>query len=143
MRLPALHILTDTKIQSRFSHFELAKMAFAAGAVAVQYRNKSFDAGQDLEELRAIATLAQLEKKVLIINDDTELAFQVGAQGVHLGQEDGAIASARALLGPDAIIGATVHNLVELSALRGTSIDYIGLGPVYGTTSKVTGLPDL
>lgn len=118
-------------------------MAFSAGAVAVQYRNKSFDPQRDLDELKAIATLARQQKKVLIINDDAALAFQVGAQGVHLGQEDGSVDAARELLGPTAIIGATVHSHAELQGLSGASVDYIGVGPVYGTRSKVTGLPDL
>lgn len=60
-----------------------------------------------------------------------------------MGVEDGSLAEARELLGPEAIIGATVHNRVELEALQGQAIDYIGVGPVFGTQSKETGLPDL
>lgn len=141
--LPRLHILTDTRLQQRHSHLALAQMAFAAGAVAVQYRHKDFRADRDLAELQAIADLARAMGRLLLINDDARLACQVGAGGVHLGREDGSVAEARALLGPDAVIGATVHNAAELAALRGQGADYYGIGPVYGTTSKDTGLPPL
>ncbi|MEM0997488.1 MAG: thiamine phosphate synthase [Bacteroidota bacterium] len=141
--LPRLHIITNTTLQSRFSHFELAKMAFSTGKCAVQYRNKAYLPDRDRAELEAIAALARRSGLPLIINDDAELAFQVGAQGVHLGKEDGSVAAARALLGPKAIIGATVHDPSELAALTGQAINYVGIGPVYGTRSKSTGLPDL
>lgn len=141
--IPLLHIITDTVIQSRFSHYQLAEMAFAAGAVAVQYRHKNYLEARDRAELERIADLARRLNRILIVNDRVELALQVGAQGVHLGREDGSLAKARALLGREAIVGATVHNREELNALKGQAIDYIGVGPVYGTQSKETGLPDL
>lgn len=137
------HLITDTRLQRRFSHFELAEMAFRAGIRHVQYRNKDFDRTRDLAELRAIASLAARSGRVLIVNDDPDLAHEVGAQGVHLGKDDGSPLAARALLGTSATIGATVHSLSELEALRGMPIDYIGVGPVFGTGSKDTGLPDL
>jgi thiamine-phosphate diphosphorylase len=141
--LPRLHIITDTTLQSRYSHYELAEMAFAAGAVAVQYRNKHYRAERDLDELMRIAALARRSGRVLIVNDNVQLAFQVGAHGVHLGREDAPPEQARALLGPGAIVGATVHDRAELDALKGQSLDYIGVGPVFGTQSKATGLPML
>jgi thiamine-phosphate pyrophosphorylase len=141
--LPRLHILTDTTLQRRYTHLDLARMAFAAGRVAVQYRNKDFQAARDLAELRAIADLARDHGRILLINDDAHLALQVGAAGVHLGRTDMGVAEARAYLGPAAIIGATVHNAGELYALRGQGADYYGIGPVFGTTSKDTGLPAL
>ena len=138
-----LHLITDTTVQNRYSHAELAELAFAGGATYVQYRNKAFDRSRDLEDLMKIALVAKRLGRILIVNDDAALALEVGAQGVHLGIEDGSPAKARALLGPEAVIGATVHNHEELDALRGQNIDYIGVGPVYGTRSKDTGLPDL
>lgn len=141
--LPRLHLLTDTVLQRRFSHFELARMAFEAGAVAVQYRNKAFNPARDYADLEAIAQLAHRLGRLLIINDNPYLALQVGAGGVHLGRGDGSVAAARALLGPHVVIGATVHDAIELAALRGQGADYYGIGPVYGTRSKDTGLPPL
>jgi len=118
-------------------------MAFAGGAQFVQYRNKDFDPTRDLGSLRKLAQLAEDLERTLIINDDVSLAIEVGAQGVHLGKGDGSPAEARKLLGSQAVIGATVHSMEELDALRGMQIDYIGVGPVFGTRSKETGLPDL
>lgn len=138
-----LHIITNTVLQSRFSHFELARMAFAGGADVVQYRNKNYQVDRDLAELLAIAALPRAPHQQLIINDDPALAAQVDAQGVHVGLDDPEVDLARALLPPQAVVGATVHFPHEWEAVRGKKIDYIGVGPVYGTQSKDVGLPPL
>lgn len=143
LEVPRLHIITDTTVQQRHGHFELAKMAWEAGPCAVQYRNKLFSREKDLAEATKMAKLAQEDGHCLIINDAAALAFELQAQGVHLGQGDGAPQAAADLLGPGKLIGATVHNMAELEALRGAPIHYIGVGPVYGSRSKRTGLPDL
>ncbi len=138
-----LHLITDTTIQDRFSHCHLARLAYEGGAPVVQYRNKHFVRRNDLEPLQNLAFTARKLGRTLIINDDVDLALEVGASGVHLGVEDCSPQKARELMGPDAVIGATVHNIDELAALQGLAIDYIGVGPVYGTRSKSIGLPDL
>lgn len=143
LSVPRLHIITDTASQGRFSHLELAQQAWAAGACAVQYRQKNYQPARDLVGLRSLADVARGEGHCLIVNDRMDLAFELGAAGVHLGQGDGDPRAAAALLGPQAIVGATVHNLAELRALAGAPIHYIGVGPVFGTQSKATGLPDL
>jgi thiamine-phosphate pyrophosphorylase len=136
-------VITDTTVQVRHSHLQLATMAWEAGNCAVQYRNKRFDRQADLPELLAMARLAQTGHRCLIINDSAALAFEMQAQGVHLGQGDGTPQAAATLLGSRTLIGATVHTMAELRALAGAPIHYIGVGPVYGSTSKATGLPDL
>lgn len=138
-----LQLITDTVLQTRFSHFELGAMAFRAGVPAIQYRNKNFIRERDLDELRRLVQLADELQRIVIVNDSMELAHAVGAQGLHLGKDDGSPAAARQLLGDRAVIGATVHDASELEAVRDQAIDYIGVGPVYGTRSKNTGLPDL
>lgn len=143
MAVPRLHIITDTVLQQRYSHLALAQMAWEAGDAAVQYRNKRFSPAKDGLEVRSMAQLARQWGKTLILNDEAVLAFEMQAQGVHLGQGDGQPIWARRLLGPKALIGATVHNQEELAALKGQRIDYIGVGPVFGTRSKDTGLPAL
>lgn len=143
LRIPRLHIITDTVAQHRYSHLQLAAMAWAAGDCAVQYRNKDFSRQRDLPELQQLAQQAQTGGHCLIVNDRVDLAFELGAQGVHLGQGDGDPRAAAHLLGPQAIVGATVHMQAELDALAGAPIHYIGVGPVFGTRSKATGLPDL
>ncbi len=118
-------------------------MAWAAGPCVVQYRHKAWERARDLGELQAIAALARRGGHSLVVNDRADLAFELGAQGVHLGQGDGDPGMARALLGAQALVGATVHTMAELAALQGADISYIGVGPVYGTQSKATGLPAL
>lgn len=143
MREIYIHVLTDTVLQSRYSHLELARLAFAGGADVVQYRNKALQPGQIPAELREMALLSRMPHQKLVVNDNPALAAVVAADGVHLGREDASPDQARALLGIQAIIGATVHSIAELEALAGQPIDYIGVGPVFGTSSKNTGLPPL
>jgi thiamine-phosphate pyrophosphorylase len=141
--IPRLHIITDTTVQQRYSHLALAEMAWAAGKCVVQYRNKQFSADQHLAEAQAIADLARETGNWLIVNDNVTLARGLNVQGIHLGQGDCDPRDAAELLGPGVCIGATVHSHTELDALRGAPIHYIGVGPVYGTQSKATGLPNL
>ncbi len=77
--------------------------AVRGGARLVQYRNKSADAALRLEQARALAHALAASDALLIVNDDAALAAAVGADGVHLGEEDGALDAARAIVGPDAI----------------------------------------
>ena len=67
-----------------------------------------------------------------IVNDDVDLAIEVGADGIHLGQEDGYISSVRDKVGPDMLIGVSTHNVAEALAAADAGADYIGIGPVYG-----------
>jgi thiamine-phosphate pyrophosphorylase len=138
-----LHIITDTTLQRRWSHFQLAEMAWAAGPCAVQYRNKEWVRDRDWAEVERMAEMARVSGQCLIINDRVDLAFELRTQGVHLGQGDADPRVAATLLGAGVIIGATVHSLTELAALDGAPIHYIGVGPVYGTTSKALALPAL
>jgi thiamine-phosphate pyrophosphorylase len=143
MQHPQIHVLTDTYIQQRFSHLELTRMALDGGADVVQYRHKGYQPLVDAPELQAIAQLPKLPHQRWIINDDPNLAQTIGADGVHIGTTDAPPLLAREILGPQALIGATVHSLNELYALKGQPINYIGVGPVFGTQSKATGLPPL
>lgn len=75
----------------------------------------------------------------LIINDHTKVANTIGADGVHLGQDDGSVDEARALLGPNALIGLSTHSLEQVRLAK--NVDYIGFGPVFETTTKVAAGP--
>lgn len=118
-------------------------MGWEAGDCVVQYRHKAYLPDRDRAELMAIGALAQEMGRRLVVNDRVDLALESGAGGVHLGQGDDDPRAAAALLGPRALIGATVHSMAELVALASAPIHYIGVGPVYGSHSKATGLPDL
>lgn len=106
----------------------------AGGAVWLQYRAKS---NFDLETARALAAQCRSSGACLIINDRPELARAAGADGVHLGRDDGSIAAARALLGPEAIIGVSCYADLERArrlALEGA--DYLAFGSLYASPTK-------
>ena len=138
-----LHIITDTGTQQKFSHFDLTKMAFEAGAHVVQYRRKGSLKRRDLAEVKKITRLPRHSFQKWVVNDHVELAKNVSADGVHLGKEDMEVEEARKILPESRIIGATIHSLSELEEIKGKPITYIGVGPVYGTTSKKMKLPPL
>ena len=110
-----------------------------AGTTWLQYRNKAVDAPTRLAQATALQALCAAAGVPLIINDDAALAQQVGAAGVHLGEDDGDIAAARALLGPQAIIGASCYDklaLAQRAVAAGTS--YVAFGAFFPSRSKIT-----
>ncbi len=103
----------------------------------MQYRDKLNNSAKRLEDASKLLNLCNRFSANLIINDDTELALQINAQGVHLGQGDGDVASARARLGPQKIIGVTCHDSL---ALAQKAIDdgasYIAFGRFFSSSTK-------
>lgn len=111
--------------------------ALAGGARWLQYRDKSADPGQRLADAGMLRALSQRYSAGLIINDDVALAQAVGADGVHLGQEDGSASAARAVLGPTAIIGVTCHDRLELAHdAAKAGANYVAFGAFYPSKSK-------
>lgn len=111
--------------------------AIRGGAGMVQYRDKGANAARRLAQARELAALCAHHRVPLLINDDVALAVASGADGVHLGREDGAIAAARARLGDAAIIGASCYNDLELArqhAADGAS--YLAFGSFFPSSSK-------
>ncbi len=111
------------------------EIAINAGASMIQYRNKFFSIN-DIKDVEAICKLCKTHSVPFIVNDDILLAKAVGADGVHLGQNDEAAAIARAVLGPDVIIGASASTSDEIEKVDPTACDYIGVGPVFSTATK-------
>ena len=110
-----------------------------AGTTWLQYRNKAVDAATHRAQAQALQALCAEAEVPLIINDDAALAAAIGAAGVHLGEDDGDIAAARALLGPDAIIGASCYDqlaLAQQAVAAGAS--YVSFGAFFPSPSKVT-----
>ena len=135
MKLRGLYAITDSQLLAgRFlSHVEAA---LDGGVTLLQYRDKSDDAAQRLREAEALAKLCERYTTQLIINDDAELAARLGV-GVHLGQTDGPLTPARALLGQQAIIGSTCHaqlELAEQAAREGAS--YVAFGRFFNSVTK-------
>ncbi|WP_236237777.1 thiamine phosphate synthase [Pseudomonas faucium] len=135
MKLRGLYAITDSQLLAgRFlSHVEAA---LEGGVCLLQYRDKSDDAARRLREAEALMKLCERYGTELIINDDAELAARLGV-GVHLGQTDGPLTPARALLGRQAIIGSTCHaqlDLAQQAASEGAS--YVAFGRFFNSVTK-------
>lgn len=135
-RLKGLYAITpDTDDSERL--IEQVSLALDNGARVLQYRNKTSGAARHLWQADILASLARSRDIPLIINDDVELALAIGADGVHLGRDDAAIAAARARLGPEAIIGASCYNSLELArSAVAAGASYIAFGAVFASSTK-------
>ncbi len=135
MKLRGLYAITDSQLLAgRFlSHVEAA---LEGGVCLLQYRDKSDDAARRLREAEALKQLCERYGTQLIINDDAELAARLGV-GVHLGQTDGPLTPARALLGRQAIIGSTCHASLELAAQAASEgASYVAFGRFFNSVTK-------
>lgn len=131
-----LYAITDTaQLAGRL--LPAVEAALRGGAVLVQYRDKSGDASRREYEARELLVLCRRYRCPLLINDDVVLAAQIGADGVHLGREDGSIERARRMLGPEAIIGATCHDSLDFAAEAvAAGASYIAFGAFYSSGTK-------
>jgi len=108
----------------------------AAGVRLIQYRDKHATAAELLRVSRHLTELAASEAFHIIVNDRADIAAIANTAGVHVGQEDIPVEGARRIVGPDAWVGISTHNLDQLRAASATSADYIAVGPIYATTTK-------
>ena len=113
------------------------EQALRAGLRLLQYRNKSGDPDQQRTETQRLRALCDRYHATLIINDDAALAAAIGADGVHLGRNDGDIAAARRLLGPQALIGVSCYNDPQRARqAQRQGADYIAFGSFYPSPTK-------
>lgn len=147
---PVLHVITDETVQTNFSHAELTRRVSTNGADFVQYREKrplhTSELCKVAEEMHDLCQISGYTR--LVVNDRVDVAFAVGAAAIHLGKHDLPIFYAREILGSAAFIGATANSFSEAEIAWSESINYLGVGPIYGTRSKanpapVLGLEDL
>jgi len=111
--------------------------ALDGGATLLQYRDKTADPARRLREARALQALCAARGARLIVNDDVELAATVGAAGVHLGEDDDALAEARARLGADAIVGASCYDSLERARqMAAAGADYLAFGAFFPSPTK-------
>jgi len=144
-RLPDLRLMlvTDAAMTARRGLLATVRAAVAGGVTVVQLRDK--DASDD--ELVTLARVLRAELAPrgvpLIVNDRPVVAKVAGADGLHIGQEDGDPRAARLLLGPNAILGLSVTRAAEVATVDGAIVDYVGLGPVFSTATKADAAPPL
>lgn len=122
---------------------ELASAAASGGITLLQLRDKTSGTRDLVALARSIRGVLQAHDVPLVINDRVDVALAAAADGVHVGLSDMAPEDARGLLGPDAILGVTVHHGHEAVVMPPGIADYAGLGPVYKTKSKDPGDPPL
>lgn len=134
-KIGRLHVITDTVIQTRFSHLEIARLAIEGGADTIQFRDKRLSTKELLRIGEGIKRICEENGVTFIVNDRLDLALALEADGVHLGQEDMPISIARKFLG-ERIIGGSAGNITELLHCLEQGADYVGFGPVFQTKTK-------
>jgi thiamine-phosphate pyrophosphorylase len=135
LELPKLYPITDTQI-SGLSHAEQVLRLCEGGATFIQLREKQKTAREFYEEAKAALFIARERNIKLIINDRVDIALALKADGVHLGQDDMPPEAARKILGDKAIIGFSTHNTRQAIEAIKMPVDYIAIGPIFGTTTK-------
>jgi thiamine-phosphate pyrophosphorylase len=114
----------------------LLRAALSGGVDIVQLREKKLGRAEIERAAATFRRLADTYSALFIVNDDPDLARTCDADGVHLGQDDGSVEEARALLGPEAIIGLSTHSKEQIEVAGGASPDHISVGPVWETPTK-------
>src|SRR5262249_2589808 len=135
IELPRVYPITDSDI-SGLSHLGQTKRLIAGGATLIQLREKRASSRLFYPDAAGALEAARSAGVKLIINDRVDIAFALRADGVHLGQDDMPVAPARRLLGKDAIIGFSTHNIEQVREGLRLPIDYLAFGPIFLTTTK-------
>jgi thiamine-phosphate pyrophosphorylase len=118
---------------------DLGRAFLSAGAPLIQIRAKHLASASLLELADRLVEIAAATGSSVIVNDRADIARMSGAAGVHVGQDDVAPRDARAIVGPDAIVGYSTHTIEQVRAARAEPVSYIAVGPVFGTRTKDTG----
>jgi len=136
-----LYAITDDNLLAN-RLLPAVEAALAGGCRIVQYRSKQTDRSELLAEANALLILCNQYGAKLFINDNAQLAAEIGSHGVHLGQEDIPIAEARALLGNKAIIGITCHDSLALALeAQQAGADYVAFGRFFSSSTKPSAPP--
>ena len=116
--------------------FAQIESALKGGITCLQLREKHLPSGEFLAEAREVKKLCAKYDVPLIINDNTEIALSCGADGVHIGQDDGSVAEVRKMAGNRLVVGVSAHNVGEAMAAEKAGADYLGSGAVFGSATK-------
>src|SRR3989344_2920205 len=130
-----LYFITDSRLTKK-TVIDDVKSAIKGGIKIIQYREKGASKEQMLAEAKEIKKLCQKGNVIFLVNDRMDIALAVDADGVHLGQDDTSYETARNILGKNKIIGLTAHNVDESVEAEKLGVDYIGLSPIFSTSTK-------
>jgi thiamine-phosphate diphosphorylase len=139
LALPPLYAIVDPLDTGR-SPPDLAAALLAGGARVLQLRLKAAGSRELLEAARALRALTRSAGALLLVNDRPDVARAAEADGVHLGQNDLPVAAARAVLAAGAIVGLSTHDVAQAQEGAAVGADYLGVGPVFATTTKPNAL---
>lgn len=139
MYLNGLCFITDNTSGLPFE--DITTMVLRGGVKWVQYRDKVRSRREIYEEAVRLRKSTKDYNAILIVNDYTDIAYCVNADGVHLGQDDLPLKGARRIIGKKKIIGISTHNLEQAIEAERDGADYIGFGPVFQTMTKDAGEP--
>ena len=147
--LPRFYPILDTTVAAKreIALVEAARQMLGAGSRILQVRHKGLVSRETLEDMERISKLCQDVGALFVVNDRADLARVLGA-AVHVGQDDLPPSAARKITGADLAIGFSTHNEQQLHAAEAEPVDYLALGPIFGTTTKenpdpVVGLEEL
>ncbi|OEC94030.1 MULTISPECIES: thiamine phosphate synthase [unclassified Rhizobium] len=132
----SLYLVLDPVLCANLGMIETTRAAIAGGATIVQLRDKHAPTAAMIETGRALKQILHGTNVRLIVNDNVEAAIAIGADGLHIGQEDMNAAEARRLIGPDMILGLSVETEALASSIDRGIVDYAGIGPVFATPTK-------
>lgn len=131
-----LYVITDPTLPGGRSHEDAVRAALRGGARVIQLRDKTLTTRQLIELGRRLKEIVHGHGGIFIVNDRVDVALAVGADGVHIGQEDMQVEDARRLLGRDKIIGVSARTVEAARAAEAAGADYIGTGSIASTSSK-------
>ena len=131
-----LYLVTDEIERCRYGLVETVRRAVEGGVTIVQYRSEKLSHEDQRREVLPLQDYLRSVNIPLIINDNVQLAVEIDADGIHIGQDDMPVPQARALIGADKILGLTVTTKEQMAAVDTTLVDYLGCGPVFPTITK-------
>jgi thiamine-phosphate diphosphorylase len=133
----SLYAVTDSKWLNGRTLPDVVEEAIAGGVTFIQLREKKLSREEFVSLAKEVKKVTDRYRVPFIINDDVEVAKEVDADGVHVGQNDTSVEDARRVLGPDKIIGVSAHNVEEALAAQEKGADYLGVGAAFTTSTKL------
>jgi thiamine-phosphate pyrophosphorylase len=133
--LPRLYVILDAALLT-IPETECVQKLADAGVRVVQYRNKAASARELFFSSQKLASLLAPLGVSFVVNDRADVAALVGADGVHVGQEDLGVEEARHVMGPEKLVGLSTHDLEQFHHAAASSANYIAVGPVFSTATK-------
>ncbi len=130
------YLVTESNLAKGRSNEQIVLEAIAGGVGIVQLREKDWDKETYREEAKKLVKVCHDAGILFVVNDYPDIAKEIGADGLHLGQEDMPIAEARALVGDSVMIGKSTHSKEQALSAVSEGADYISIGPVYPTRKK-------